>query len=154
MQQGGPGTLTIEGDYQQGADAVVKILATGAAAGQISVLHVTGNATLGGRVEVTFDGGFLPKTGDAFDFLRVDGVLTGQPKEVVFPNVDPAFQADVAIVGGKVRVTALNDAQPLIDGQPASGGCGCGAGAVPAVPLIALGFLGAKVDRIRRRTRR
>ena len=84
--------------------------AGGLASGQFDVLHVTGNATLGGTLEMTFLNGYLPRSGDTFRFLEVDGSITGQFAQVVFPQLLPGFQFDTVVVPGGLQFTALNDA--------------------------------------------
>jgi hypothetical protein len=72
------GTLTIDGDYLQGAQGVMRVAST--AGSRVGFLRVTGTATLAGVVEVQAgsDGIFDVLTADngivgAFDELRVDG---------------------------------------------------------------------------------
>jgi len=72
-----PGTITIEGDYEQPADGVLEIEVAGLEPGQFDVLHVTGNATLAGKVRLHFINGFVPQPGDNVDFVQVDGTITG-----------------------------------------------------------------------------
>ena len=104
------GTLVIEGDYEQTATGKLTIETTGLADGEFDVLHVTGDATLGGTLEILFPGTYLPKTGDSFQFLEVDGVISGDFAEVTFPQFLPGFQFDMAQTPGGVVFTALNDA--------------------------------------------
>ena len=52
--------------------------------GQFDVLNITGDATLGGTLEVHMLNGFLPKAGDSIDFLRVTGNVTGDFAQVTF----------------------------------------------------------------------
>ncbi len=50
------------------------------ASGGNDYLAVVGNANLGGfEVEVSFEGGFLPSSGDSFDLITVSGTITGSP---------------------------------------------------------------------------
>jgi len=72
-----PGTLTIDADYEQGEDGTLIIEVAGLEPGQFDVLHVTGDAELAGQVDLRFLDGFVPQPGDAFDFVVVDGTITG-----------------------------------------------------------------------------
>ncbi len=104
------GTLVIEGDYEQTAIGKLSIETNGLADGEFDVLHITGAATFGGTLEMLFPGSYLPKTGDSFQFLEVDGVISGEFAEVTFPQLLPGFQFDMTQTPGGMVLTALNDA--------------------------------------------
>ncbi len=72
-----PGTMTIDGDYEQTETGVLEIEVAGLEAGQFDVLKITGNATLAGTVDLRFINGFVPKVGEEVDFVQVDGTITG-----------------------------------------------------------------------------
>ncbi len=64
------GTLTISGDYAQGPGGTLAIDVAGTIQGTgYDHLDVTGVATLGGTVAVTFGAGLAPSAADSFDFL-------------------------------------------------------------------------------------
>ena len=103
-----PGTLTIEGDYEQtGGRAGDRDRRH--APGQFDVLAVTGNATLGGTLLLEFIDGFAPRQGDVFEFLDVGGALSGAFDSVEVRNLLPGFQFDVRSDGGGLTMVALND---------------------------------------------
>lgn len=104
------GTLILESDYEQTATGKLTIETSGLGAGEFDVLHVTGNAALGGTLEMLFLGDYLPKSGDSFKFLLVDGTISGEFAEVTFPQLLPGFQFDTTQVAGGLLFTALNDA--------------------------------------------
>jgi T5SS/PEP-CTERM-associated repeat protein len=105
-----PGTLVIEGDYTQTATGKLTIETAGLGDGEFDLLHVTGDATLDGTLEMLFPGAYLPKTGDSWKFLEVDGTISGEFAEVTFPQLLPGFQFDLMQVPGGFLFTALNDA--------------------------------------------
>ena len=72
-----PGTLTIDGDYEQDG-GLLGIEMAGTLPGQFDVLAVTGNATLGGTLSLEFIDGFAPHQGDMFKFLDVGGARPGR----------------------------------------------------------------------------
>ncbi len=174
-----PGTLTIEGDYEQQDGATLIIEVAGAEAGQFDVLHVTGDAVLAGAVDLRFIDGFVPERGMAVDFMVVDGVVTGTltgSSQVDVPGTDTVDGASATIAvadvtweltsDGSYRLTVTdvhltggNDPDIPADGSsldvPAAG-CGaglCGAGVVPMLPLTLAG-LGIMRCGWRRRTYR
>jgi T5SS/PEP-CTERM-associated repeat protein len=104
------GIIVTDGDYEQPADGKLTIDTTGVGEGEFDVLHVTGNATLGGTLEMLFPGAYLPKAGDSFQFLQVDGTISGDFAEVTFPQLLPGFQFDTMQVAGGLLFTAINDA--------------------------------------------
>jgi hypothetical protein len=63
------GTLQVNGTYQQTAAGVLNVGLGGTAAGQSDRLQITGAATLGGTLNVTLVGGFLPAVGSTFEIL-------------------------------------------------------------------------------------
>lgn len=105
-----PGGIMIQGDYEQSSTALLRMEAAGLDAGMFDVLHVTGDATLAGTLEVLFLSGYLPKTGDSFTFLQVDGTLSGQFDQITFPQLAPGFQFDTVVTSAGLQLTALNDA--------------------------------------------
>ena len=104
------GTLIIDGDYEQTATGKLTIEATGLGDGEFDVLNVTGDATLGGTLEILFPGAYLPKAGDSFQFLQVDGTINGDFAAVTFPQLLPGFQFDMMQVPGGMVFTAKSDA--------------------------------------------
>ena len=104
------GTLIIEGAYEQTATGKLTIETTGLGDGEFDLLHVTGNVTLGGTLEMRFPGPYVPKAGDSFQFLQVDGTISGEFADITFPDLLPGFQFDTMAVAGGVLFTALNDA--------------------------------------------
>lgn len=72
-----PGTIEIDGNFQQGPSGAVRIEVAGLDAGKFNVLQINGEATLAGRVELAFIQGFVPKVGDTVEFLKVNGKAAG-----------------------------------------------------------------------------
>ena len=103
-----PGTLTIDGDYEQ-TGGLLGIEIAGTAPGQFDVLAVTGNATLGGTLRLEFIDDFAPRQGDEFKFLDIGGALSGAFDEIEVRNLLPGFQFDVRSDGGGLTMVALND---------------------------------------------
>lgn len=71
-----PGTTVVQGDYSQGATGALSVELGGTGAGLFDVLQVTGTATLGGELDVTFWNGFSAAAGDSFDIMSATN-LTG-----------------------------------------------------------------------------
>jgi T5SS/PEP-CTERM-associated repeat protein len=103
-----PGTLTIDGDYEQ-EGGLLGIEIAGTAPGQFDVLAVTGSATVGGDLLLEFIDGFAPRQGDVFNFLDVGGSLSGAFANVEVRNLLPGFQFDFRSDGGGLTMVALND---------------------------------------------
>ena len=95
-----PRTLTIEGNYEQIPTGVLVIEYAGENPGEFDVLHVTGQTTLGGRLEVHFRGGFSPDDPAAFiqsqDFVEADQGITGDYDQRIyaFPDLFADFDDD------------------------------------------------------------
>ena len=75
-----PGTLTLTGDYSQGAGGNMDVEVNGTGGGQFDVLSVGGDATLGGTLTVIPNTAYAAaaQTGDEFAFLDYAGTRTGQ----------------------------------------------------------------------------
>ncbi len=104
------GELVIDGSLSLGASAVLRIPVAGP--GRAGVLHVTGDLARGGTLEVVFVDGYLPKTGDAIEGLRVDGATQGDFAAVRIRGVADDFLFDLDTDGGVTRLTAQSDARP------------------------------------------
>ncbi len=141
-----PGTLTIEGDYEQGEEGTLIIEVAGIEPGQFDALNVTDHVSLGGTLEVRFLDGFLPRAGDSVDFLQVGGTISGQFAQVSFPELADGFQADLTPTDdARLRLTARTDAvagsgTTITPVQDATAPPGCGAGACGAGLASTLGF--------------
>ncbi|MBA2433116.1 MAG: hypothetical protein H0V56_13545 [Chthoniobacterales bacterium] len=104
-----PGSITLNSNFTQNAEGKLAMEVAGVNPGQFDVLHVTGDTTLGGTLEVRFIGNFLPAAGQQFDLLQLDGAVTGSFANITFPNLKAGFQSQVERVGNKFRLTALNN---------------------------------------------
>ena len=72
-----PGTLTIDGNYNQGSGGTLAIEIGGTQAGvNHDVLDVLGDASLAGTLSVSLIDGFTPSGGDTFKVLTAAGELT------------------------------------------------------------------------------
>lgn len=82
---GSPGFLSINGNYQQGSGGTMTIQLEGVSPTDFGVLDVTGLASLDGTVDFTTVGGFTPVAGDDFTFLLF-GSLSGNFTNIDFTN--------------------------------------------------------------------
>lgn len=95
-----PGQLTIEGNYEQLPTGLLILNHFGPGPGESDTLHVFGQVTLGGRLEIHFVGGFSPSDPEAFiqsqDFIEADGGMLGDYDERVFvyPDLFADFDDD------------------------------------------------------------
>jgi len=103
-----PGTLTIDGDFMQGADGVLVIEIGGAGPGEYDVLHVTGTATLAGTLKLELVDGFVPRAGDSFDFLTA-GLFAGDFATYDLPSIggQPVFTLSFGPDGLRATVVPL-----------------------------------------------
>jgi hypothetical protein len=117
-----PGLLTITGNYTQNSTGTLQIEIGGAGSGQFSVLDITGNATLGGALDVELFGAFDPVHDcgaafgvcDTFDIVNVSGSISffNWASNFLFPNDGLTWH--VSDVGGNevlVTVSGTNTTQ-------------------------------------------
>ncbi len=72
-----PGTLTVDGNYNQGSSGTLAIEIGGTQAGvDHDVLNVLGDASLAGTLSVSLIDGFTPSGGNTFKVLTASGGLT------------------------------------------------------------------------------
>jgi filamentous hemagglutinin family protein len=129
-----PGTLTINGNYTQGATGVLNVELGGTVQGvSYDLLQVTGAASLNGTLNVSLFGGFVPASGNTFGFmtyasrtgdfatlnLPASPALTPQPNTllyqlaVVAPLSAPATQTSTP--DAAILATPANDTRTLND---------------------------------------
>ena len=105
-----PGTMTVDGNYEQLPGGILEIEIGGLAAqSEYDVLVVTGNADFDGTIQLKFIDGFAPHAGDQFDFLQVGGALTATGASYEIRNLEPGFEFDVAFDAGGLTMTARTD---------------------------------------------
>jgi uncharacterized repeat protein (TIGR01451 family) len=107
-----PGRLTVEGNYTQEADGLLRIEIGGTAPALFDHLTVLGDVSLlsDSVLELVFIDGFAPKRGDRFNFLTSSGQLIGEFSEIRITGLQPGFQYMVESDDpGNLEVTALND---------------------------------------------
>jgi len=81
------GILTIDGNYAQGAAGTLAIEIGGTAPGtQHDQLVVTGDATLGGTLDVAMIGGYVPASTDTFTVVQTGGAVSGTFSSTSYPG--------------------------------------------------------------------
>src|SRR5260370_17294981 len=86
-----PGTLTIQGNYEQTANGRLLIELGGTNSADYDHLIITNSATLDGNVTFKCINGFAPKAGDHFDFLSLGGVFSNPFPTSTLQNFSPGF---------------------------------------------------------------
>jgi fibronectin-binding autotransporter adhesin len=104
-----PGTLTITGNYIQGAAGELDILIDGYSPGtQFDVLSVNGMTTLNGSLHIIFGDGFTPQLKDQFTFLNSGGISGA------FSSVNSAYPMNFSFSGGNASVTVVPEPSTFI----------------------------------------
>ena len=101
-----PGTMTVDGNYEQLADGVLEMEIAGTGPGQFDVLSVTGATQLGGTLQLVFRDGFAPHAGDVFNLFE------GLPAQGTFSSIEvaglePGWQ--YSLDTSSLRLTSLTD---------------------------------------------
>jgi autotransporter-associated beta strand protein len=76
-QVNSPETLTVEGDYTQTSQGILRIGVSGLAAGQHDLLAVNGHAAVGGTLQFIRLGNFNLQPGDQITFLTANNGVSG-----------------------------------------------------------------------------
>jgi hypothetical protein len=77
------GTLTINGNYQQGAGGTLDTEVSGPQSSQADQLKISGTAALNGTLALTSSNNFHPSSGDTYTILTANGGVTGNFSNVV-----------------------------------------------------------------------
>ena len=98
-----PGTISISGNYSQGASGTLNLEIGGRTAGtQFDQLAVAGQASLSGTLNVTLINGFRPNVGDVFQIIP-NGSFSG-----AFAAVNTTgFTGQVNYAAGAITITVL-----------------------------------------------
>lgn len=109
LQPGGAaiGNLTIAGSLTQGAGGVIDMQLAGTAPGSFDTLSVTGSALLGGTLNVTNIGSYVPAAGDTFTVLNA-GAVAGS-----FGAITKSFANTINPAIGVATVSLSIDSPPL-----------------------------------------
>ncbi|MDX1460988.1 MAG: hypothetical protein R3348_08020, partial [Xanthomonadales bacterium] len=107
------GTLTVFSDYMQSGAGVLEIELGGTQAGEFDLLSVTGDASLGGVLEVVLIDGFMPRENDEFVVLTAASVA-GTFDTVTLVDFPPDLSVDV--VTGATSVTLVISGLHVRDG--------------------------------------
>jgi hypothetical protein len=116
-----PGTLTLIGNYIQGAGGSLDVDVNGTSAGQFDKLAVTGNVTLGGTLALLPSAGYVASSapGDSVAFLTYTGTRTNP---FASTTVSPSFTCP------KQFAATYNDGSKTISADVSNTGAACGSG--------------------------
>lgn len=104
-----PGTLHIDGNFEQGSLGRLFMEIGGALPGQYDQLDVTGDLFLGGTVSLTLIDGFTPRFGDQFELFRVGGDFDFSGTTFNSANL----MYDAAFVNGVYSITMVPEPSTL-----------------------------------------
>jgi hypothetical protein len=116
-----PGTLTLGGNYLQGAGGSLDVDVTGTGAGQFDKLVVTGNVTLGGTLALLPSAGYAVSSapGDSVAFLMYTGTRTNP---FASTTVTPSIACPKQLAAG------YNDGSKTVSADVSNAGASCGGG--------------------------
>lgn len=100
------GTITINGDYIQGAGGTLETELAGTNAGQFDVLAIGGVASLGGTLTAPLLRGFTPPAGSQFQTITAGGSISGA-FNIPPPNVGIQYAARSVTLLGPVAPPSL-----------------------------------------------
>jgi hypothetical protein len=124
-----PGTLSLNGNYTQGAGGRLDVEIGGTGAGQFDALAVSGAASLGGTVALIPTGNYPESSaiGDSVAFLTYGGSLTGG---FATTTVDPALSCP------KQLTVSSDTGAKALKASVSSTGSSCGGGTVTPPPPV------------------
>jgi len=79
------GSISLQGDYEQASQGIFEVDLAAAAANQFDTLIISGQAILGGTLDVEFSGMFAPVLGDRFEVLIAANGVNGSFNVHVLP---------------------------------------------------------------------
>jgi fibronectin-binding autotransporter adhesin len=133
-----PGTLSLNGNFTQGAGGRLDIEIAGTGAGEYDALTVSGSATLAGTVALIPTGGYQDSAavGDTVAFLTYGGILAGGfGTTTVKPSLACPKQLTVSSdAGAKALKAVVSDSGASCGGEGGGGGGGTVTQPPPVVP--------------------
>jgi|LSQX01.2.fsa_nt_gb hypothetical protein len=106
------GSITVQGDYTQSADGILKMELGGTTAGtQYDQLTVTGTATMAGTLDVSLINDFEPQVGDSFFIIDHSGEGssgTGTFDTVSLPTLDGGLKLESDFSDEGVTLTVID----------------------------------------------
>ncbi|MBV9875395.1 MAG: autotransporter domain-containing protein [Verrucomicrobia bacterium] len=111
-----PQPINVRGNYFQGANGTLQLHIAGANPGQYDFLNVTGNATLGGTLQL-INQSFAPKAGDTLTLVKTGGVITNTFAHFIDPfTPGSGFNTiDLVYSAHSVELEFLNKTTPIIN---------------------------------------
>jgi outer membrane autotransporter protein len=109
-----PQPINVLGNYTQNAGGTLQLQVAGANPGQYDTLHVTGNATLGGTLQL-ISSLFQPKAGEQLTLVTTGGAVAGRFAQFLDPfTPGPGFNTINLIYGrNSVLLQFLNMTGPI-----------------------------------------
>jgi autotransporter-associated beta strand protein len=111
-----PGTLHIEGNYEQSSEGTLRIEVGGRKPGEFDVLEVGGHASLDGKLELVRLNNFKLKRGDRLEILTADGGVEGEFDNVINPFKSRTILRPAVIYEDKAVVLTLIRRSFVLDG--------------------------------------
>lgn len=112
-----PGTLTIDGDYAQGASGTYEVEL--ASLLNFDALNILGNIALDGTLRVLSLDGYTPHAGDSFTVMTFDdgvadaGDLTGMFSSILWQGFNPGIAFTASYLDNSVVLNAVASPVPL-----------------------------------------
>jgi hypothetical protein len=101
-----PGTLTVNGNYTQGASGSLLVELGGTGAGQFDLLDINGATSLNGLLSVRLFGGFVPTVGQTFTFLEY-GSRSGVFSDISSQNTGFTYSVLYGATAATLRVETV-----------------------------------------------
>jgi hypothetical protein len=101
---GSVGTLALSGDFSQSETGTLSIELGGFSDGEYDILEITGDADLGGYLDLQPVGGFVPAVGDSFTILTATGAISGWLR---LPDCGDLYEIEYAPGAVIVHVTGV-----------------------------------------------
>jgi outer membrane autotransporter protein len=98
-----PQPINVKGNYTQNAGGTLLLQVAGAGSGQYDFLNVSGNANLGGTLQLT-NLGYKPKAGDQLTLVAAGKIVSGQFGHFIDPFSTGSGYNTVDLVYGKHSV--------------------------------------------------
>jgi T5SS/PEP-CTERM-associated repeat protein len=115
------GTLTIDGNYQQGSKGILDTEIGGPQSSQADQLKVTGTAALSGTLALTSLNNFHPSPGATYEILAAAGGVTGNFTNFVDTLNTTGLTRTVVVTPNGVVITYLRPPQPTPPSAVTSG---------------------------------
>jgi hypothetical protein len=104
--------LSVNGNLGQSSNGTLQVDIGGTTIGQFGRLQITGQAHLGGALQVALVNGFVPTVGQSFQFLNAAGGVSQTFQQLILPELGPGLQWNLDYGSRSLLLSVVSEVLP------------------------------------------